>query len=255
MRDGEWEMAILHAFPVTLLLLGMFTYWFSVADRYAVFLYEHLGATPFDAVTRGRYWMAGLVATGIVLTLYVPLNWFLGRMTAHRGRSYRPPAWQFVWALCVLPLVIGIPLITMTQNDPTLPFGLAIACLVSTLAGLALALLPGRLAATKPMELVWLAADGAGFVPTLLLLKVIELPAKGLRLPFSPDSIPLFAAGIVVAGAIWLGLMTLLRRWRGRPAPGAVELLLAGFSLSYLLMPLVHYLLATPTGYRYISAA
>ena len=255
MRGGKWNTAILHAFPVTLLLLGMFTYWFGVADRYAVFLYEHLGATPFDAVTRGRYWMAGLIATGIVLVLYVSLNWFLGQMAAHRGRPYCPPAWLSVWALCVLPLVIGIPLITMTLNEPTLPLGLAVACLISTLAGLALALLPGRLAATKPMELVWLAVDGAGLVPILLLLKVIELPATGLRLPFPPEFVPLFAVGIVAAGVIWLGVMTLFRRWRRRPAPGAVELLLAGFSLSYLLMPLIHYLLATPSEYRYISAA
>ena len=35
----------------------------------------------------------------------------------------------------------------------------------------------------------------------------------------------------------------------------AVPLLAAGLCLSYLLLPLVHHLLATPPGYRYISAA
>ena len=58
----EWRRAALHALPIAVFVLGLYGYWFGIADRYAVFLYEHLGATPFDAVTRSRYWMAGLVA-------------------------------------------------------------------------------------------------------------------------------------------------------------------------------------------------
>jgi len=40
--------ALLHAVPISLFVLGLFYYWFDVADRYAIFLYGHLGATPFD---------------------------------------------------------------------------------------------------------------------------------------------------------------------------------------------------------------
>ena len=61
--------------PITVFLLGLTYYWFAVADRYAVFLYEHLGATPFDAVTGSRYWMAGLIANGFVLVLYTATMW------------------------------------------------------------------------------------------------------------------------------------------------------------------------------------
>ena len=42
-------------------------YWFAVANRYVIFLHAHLDATPFDDVTRSRYWIAGLVASGIVM--------------------------------------------------------------------------------------------------------------------------------------------------------------------------------------------
>jgi len=49
--------------------------------------------------------------------------------------------------------------------------------------------------------------------------------------------------------------MNLLRRWRHQKMPGATALFLAGVAWSYVLLPLVHYVLATPPRYRYISAA
>jgi hypothetical protein len=49
--------------------------------------------------------------------------------------------------------------------------------------------------------------------------------------------------------------MSMLRIWRHKETPGAGALLLAGLGLSYVLMPLVHHLLATPPAYRYISTA
>ena len=62
--------SLLHAVPISLFVLGISYYWFAVADRYAIFLYGHLGATPFDEVTSSRYWMGGLVAAGFVLLGY-----------------------------------------------------------------------------------------------------------------------------------------------------------------------------------------
>lgn len=53
-RPADWWRAALHATPVAVLVLGLFYHWFAVADRYAVFLYDHLGATPFDAITSSR---------------------------------------------------------------------------------------------------------------------------------------------------------------------------------------------------------
>ena len=248
----NWKPALLHAAPISLLVLGVFYYWFAVADRYGIFLYGHLGATPFDEVTSSRYWMSGLVAAGFVMIGYTVANWLLGRIAAWRHLTHSPPAWWQVWTLCAPPLAIGIPVITMTVNWPTLPLSIAAACVVATLIGLALALAPGSLAARRPLDLVGLVLDGAGLMPSLLLLRAIELPAKGL---VSSHTAYLAAFGGTLAGVAWLGIMTGLRAWRHMSPPEAGKLFVSGLCLSYLLMPLVHHLIFTPSSYRYISTA
>ena len=80
MPARSWRRALLHALPLTLLVLGLFFYWFAVADRCAIFLYGHLNATPFDRSTSSRYWMSGLVAAGAVLVVYTLTNWLMGRL-------------------------------------------------------------------------------------------------------------------------------------------------------------------------------
>lgn len=233
-------------------VLGLFYYWFGVIDRYVIFLYGHLGATPFDERTVGRYWMSGLVASGFVMIGYTTVNWLLGRIAAFRHRDYRPPTWWHIWALCAVPLAIGIPLITMTLNSPTMPPSIAMACVLVTLIGLAFALTPGSWAAKRPSELVWLTFDGLGLMPILLNLHVIEMPATA---SVSTRTAYLVAFGSAFAGAVWLGIMTGLRRWRRKSLPGASSLFVAGICLSYLWMPLAHYLLLTPSEYHYISAS
>jgi len=123
---------------------------------------------------------------------------------------------------------------------------------VVTLIGLALALAPGAWAAQRPLDLGWLVFDGVGLMPSLLLLRAIELPGRGLV------SVPiacLAAFGGTFAGVAWLGIMTGLRLWRRKSLPGAGALFVAGVCLSYLLMPLVHHLLFAPPEYRYISTS
>jgi len=248
----SWKPALLHAVPILLFVLGLFYYWFAVADRYAIFLYGHLGATPFDEVTSSRYWMSGLVAAGFVMVGYAVVNWLLGRTVVLRHLDYSPPVWWRVWIFCAPPLVVGIPVITMTANWPTLPLSNATACVVATLIGLALALAPGSLAAQRPSGLAWLVLDGMGLMPSLLLLRAIELPGRGL---VSARTAYLAAFGGTLAGAVWLGVVTGLRAWRHKSPPQASTLFVAGLCLSYLLMPLVHHLLFTPWRYRYISTA
>lgn len=117
-----WRAAPLHALAVVAVMLALFSYWFALADRYTIFLYRHdMGpwvpdTSPFSRVTSSRYWMAGLVASGAVLVLYGAANWLLGRLRA----DYRPPVCRRVWALCAGPLLVGLPLITLTLNRPTL---------------------------------------------------------------------------------------------------------------------------------------
>ncbi len=250
-----WMKAALAALPMCAFILGRFFYWFAIADRYAIFLYNHLRAIPFDQVTRSRYWMTGLVAAGEAMLLYTLVNWAIGRITACRGRDYHPPHWWRVWLLCAPVLATGIIAITMTVNAPALPLPDALASASAALAGLALALMPGEWAARQPRDLIWLTADGAGLMPPLLLLRVVELPGRGLSLPFTPGMVVPIAGAAVAVGAAWLAIMTGLRMWRRRPAPGTGPLLAAGLALSYLLMPAAHHWLATPPDWRYISTS
>lgn len=250
--EKAWRKALLLALPPMALLLALFGYWFGVADRYTVFLYYHdMGptvpdTTPFSRVTSSRYWMAGLVADGAILLLNMAFNWLAGRLRP----GYRPPVWWQVWLLAAAPLLVGIPLITMTLNDPVLPWGLALWVTAVTLTGFALALLPARWAAERPLALLFLAGDGLGLTLILLTLPGLErFPrwlAGGSYLWVTMTLI------ILAIGMGWLLCMTLLRWWLRLPVPSANALCLAGAAVAYLIMPLVHYTLGTD-GYFYIS--
>jgi hypothetical protein len=247
-----WKGASLHALAVTLFILGLFYYWFALANRHVVFLYGHLGAFPFDASTRSRYWMAGLVACGALLALYALANWFLARLAGVGYRRYSPPAWPRVWLLSAVPLALGILVITTRASQPVLPFSMAAPCVLATWSGLALALALGSLAAQRLSELAWRGLAGAGLAPTLLLLRAVELPGQGL---VSQPTAYAVAIGGVLAGALWLAAVAWLHaRWRDAPYK-ASHILASGLGLGYLLLPLVHYLLLTPPDFHYISVA
>ncbi len=251
-RRRSWLAAALYALPIAALVLSAFYYWFAIADRYIVFLYNHdMGplypdTSPFSRVTNSRHWMAGLVASGAVLVLYTGLNWLLGRLS----RRYRPPAWPRVWAASAVPLLVGIPAITMTANQPTLPAWNAAQVTLATLLGLALALPPGEMAARHPGTLALLALDGLGLASLLLSLCALDLVPRWLA-----HGSTVYVVMMVVSaglGIVWLLAMTGFRAWRRTPVPSTLTLFVAGLAVAYLFMPLVHHLLGTD-GYFYIS--
>ena len=254
--NQSWRLARTDATVVSLVVLGLFYYWFAVADRYTVFLYGHTAsglsvAQPFDEATSSRYWMAGLVAAGIVLVLYVAASWLRGVIAGRRKATPACATWWRVWLLSAVPIALGIPVITMTMNSPTLPLGLALACLTAALLGLAVALLPGEWAARRPMDLLWLTVEGLGLVPPLVLLHAVEFAASSESRAYI-----LFAVlAVQVVGVLWLAVVGVLRRWRGRASPNAGAILLAGLALSYTLLPLAHYAFFAPAEWRYISTA
>lgn len=243
---------LFHAIPILIFVSGLFYYWFAVANRYIIFLYNHYKATPFDGHTIGRYLMTGLVASGAVMVLYTIVNWYLARIARLRYQHYAPPIWKTVWLICAIPLTVSILYITVMLNQPTLPWPLAIACTVVTLAGLALALPPAAIAVQQPQRLVWLTLTGTGLIPSLLLFRAIELPVQGLDLTGMAYMI---AIGSTLAGIVWLVLLSWLQASQSQPPLKATELFIAGSCLSYLVLPLIHYLLLVPPQFRYISAA
>jgi hypothetical protein len=141
-HSSEWKLALLHAAPISLFVIGLFYYWFALANRYIIFLYTHLGATPFDERTSSRYWMSGLVAAGAVMVLNTTMHWFWGRVAHLRRWTYAPPAWWRVWLCSALALTPSLLVITMTVNQPTLPFSNAAACVLAVTGFIGRALPP-----------------------------------------------------------------------------------------------------------------
>ncbi len=248
----SWLRGLPFAIGIDVLIIALLVYWFAAADRYRVFLYDHdMGAnvpdtSPFSPVTSSRYWMSGLVAAGAVMILYVATNWILARVRS----EYRAPEWWRVWVLASPVLFIAIPLITMTQNQPVLPFRHAAQLTAAAIAGLALALSPGRMAADRPAYLVWLTLDGFGLM--LLLVTLPGLQFLGRWLENDQNYFVLLLIFSAAAGIAWLLLMSGLRIWRGHELPTVQEMLLAGLALAYLFMPLLHHVLFTD-GYFYIT--
>ncbi|MCP4359639.1 MAG: hypothetical protein GY796_16655 [Chloroflexi bacterium] len=248
----NWKIALLFAVPITAVFLILTAYWFALADRYIVFLYYHdMGAivpdtSPFSSVTASRYWMTGFVSGGLIMVLYTATNWLWGRFQT----DYVPPPWQQVWLICTLPLTTIIPLIVMTANVPSLPLWNAMQVTAAVLAALALALLPGWLAARRPWQLLWLISYGLGLaflLTTLLGLQNIS------RWQASGSLVYLWLMGVVTAVTLlWLFFLTGWRRWQRQPSPGVLPLMLAGFCVAYLFLPLLHYTLFTD-GYFYIT--
>lgn len=253
---ASWARASLYAAPIIVLALALFYYWFAVADRYIIFLYYHnMGplapdTSPFSAETSGRYWMAGLVASGAVLVLYTAANWLLARLV----RSYCAPDWWRVWALVAPLLAVGILAIAMTTNQPTLPFSNAAQVAAATLAGLALALLPGCVAVERPRDLFWLALEGAALM--LILTFGAKLDELGRWLARGRAIYVIMIGLGLVGGAAGLSAAVRLHWRRRKAAPGFVEVLCAGAIVSYLVLPLLHHLeISLLEGYGYITSA
>lgn len=242
-----------HGLPLLATMLGFLYYWFAVADRYRVFLYFHdMGplvpdTSPFSPVTRSRYWMAGLVASGLVMVLYGSANWLWGRLAPR----YEPPSWWRVWLPTAALLAPGTVLITFTGTEPRLPLGVAVQVAFAAVVGLGLALLPGRWAARKPRELLLLIVDGGGLAGLMLSLSFLgraaDYAGRGLRWPF------LIVSAGIAAGALLMLIMSAVHVWRRR-VPRTIALFTAALSVAYLFLPALHHVGFTD-GYYYISDA
>ena len=253
-RSPPTRAVLLHALPIAVFVLALFTYWFAFADRYILFLYYHdMGplvpdTAPFNRVTASRYWMAGLVAGGIVMTLYTSACWLLGRLV----EGYRPPPWWKVWGASSVPLLAGIPLITMSVNNPTLPLWHAALTTLSTVLGLGLALTPGRMAAERPWALALLSLDGWAIAGILLSVAMLE------RVAWLWGRGGSWIWSLLVVGAGFMGAVVLLlvltgvRLWRRWPIPPARSVFVAGLCVAHLLLAEMHHLFFTD-GYFYIT--
>ena len=251
----DWNIlrrSLLFGLPVAVLYLGLIYYWFALADRYIVFLYNHDMGTfvpdtsPFSRVTSSRYWMAAFVAGGFILVLYTAANWLIGRLRA----GYTPPPWPNVWLVCAPLFILFIPAITMNVNTPVLPWSYAVMVTAAALIAIALASIPGDMAAGKPRDLVWLAADGWGLA--FILMTLAQLDDIGRWLANGLDWRTIISLVFIALGVGWLLLLTAVRYWRGVFTGDFVSLAIAAACMTYLFLPLMHFLIGTD-GYFYIT--
>lgn len=234
-----WRHAALFAVPIVAFLLFLYYHWFAVRDRYFIFLYFHdMGAARFDTspfgwVTVGRYWMTGFVAGGAVMVLYGAANFILGRIS----KGYRAPEGWRLWLLCAIPLIIGIPAIVMTVNDPVLPLRYAAQVTTALLIALAIAFWSGERTARQPMGCILLMIDGVGLAGLYLVTSGLDDLLGGR---------PGRAASYLVVGVIGLVLLAIssvIYIWRGQiRMPTAITLFAGYASVQYLLIPLIHHL-------------
>ncbi len=232
------------------IILGLVAYWFAIAEPERVFLVGHLNAGALDVITRGRYWMAGLVASGLVLCLSTLTLAILG--IAHRNQPNKSgPSWLHMWLYATPLLAGGIPAIILLGGKPSVPPVDVLGCTLLALGGTALAAAVSVMAYRDLRLLFRQALVSVGIAPVLLVGQIIELP--GWR-----STTPLTAGIMVVAclcvGPLWAWLLRNSCRKLGAcrsPWP----LYLGIVTIGYLVTPVAHHLLLTPPGYHYITAA
>jgi hypothetical protein len=64
-----------------------------------------------------------------------------------------------------------------------------------------------------------------------------------------------FAIASIAGGIVWLGALSIVRAWRHKSPPSAGAILCAGLCWSYLVLPLAHYIFATPANIKYITTS
>lgn len=237
-------------FPTIITLTCYYT-WFVLSDRYRIFLYNHLNATPFAPITISRYYMSGFTVAGFVMLADI----FTNSLWSLSFRSNQNPLplvkWWKAWLWNAPLLAIGTLTITMTQNQPVLPLRIALVMTGIVCGGTVLALIPGRLVIKSPTELFWLASASVGLTPALLLLRTVEVADIAfVRAPF----VYTITCGMTIAG---VGMSCLIAYWHSATQQmnwKAHQLIIGALCIAYLFTPAVHYLLFTPPSFRYISA-
>jgi len=260
---NKWLVELAFAVPIVAGLVCLFYNWYAVRDRYFIFLYYHemgqdFDTSPFGWVTAGRYRMSALVASGAVMVPYIVVNLVLGRAV----KRYRAPVWWRIWIFCSVPLLVAVPAITMTVNNPVLSPGYASQVTAVMLVGLALALFLGRMAAERPLAYLLALLDGGALAILLVSLAGLERYPDWLargRVIYLVMLLVVVGAGI----ALSLAMTAVYSLWRRAEPPLAMTVLVAGLDVAYLLLPLVHHLFVStdegtwldPGFFTYIPSA
>lgn len=204
--------------------------------------------TPFDLFTTSRHWMTGLVVSGIVLIAYTIVNLFIKR--SRRGHQLQD--WQIIWKYSCLILALPLLGILTFMGKPSMPVLLSLWIIIILFTGLRLALYTSNFIVTNFRQSIWLFFDGLALAPILTVLS--PSIAYGLRRS-SLQGIFIIILPLVVIGLglFWFWIMTILLKRFRQPYPSLVNTFLSGLTMSYLLLPLLHYVGSRPGYVRYIT--
>jgi hypothetical protein len=232
------------SFVITIISLGVYVYLFGYADRKIVFLYEHLGLTPFDSMTIGRYWMAGFVLSGFLTILYL-----IYKLTARYLIKSKDISWIEIVKYSCIPLIIGVIIIITNLGAPRLTFIIAVSSALALIIGIMIGFsVADDLIAEVKSTLIYLIF-GLGLVPLLLLFRVLELPGKGI---VALNVAILVSVLTIVFGFSWLLISHRIFR---QNTTGSVNIIKGTLLIGYLGLPVLHYIAATPKGIPYITSA
>lgn len=235
-----------HSVLISVVILALYYLWFIFFDRRFIFLYGHRHSTPFDFGTASRYWMTGLVASGVVFIAYTVVNLIIKKTCC----NYQLPDWKAIWKYTCLILVLPLFIILVFVCKPPIPVLLSLWILAILFAGLRLALYTSSFIVNNFRQSIWAFFDGLALMPILQLLPLSV--DYGLRKSL-PTVLVIAPIAIVLMGLFWFWVMTLLYKRFKHSYTSQINIFLSGLVSSYLFLPLLHYLNSRPGNIRYIS--
>ena len=238
---------------ISIVIAGVFYYWFAAAERNYLFLYGHYGWRPFHRMTLGRYWMTGLVLSCFITFTYTAVNYILLYSAGFLKKSYRIPSWKAVWFLSQPVVLAGIPVI-LNLNSPVIPADIIIICVTVISSGLALGLYCADILLHSIKKFIILSLDGIMLLPSLILMLSLELPAKGVLNMTYTAAIVIALGGIAVSFSGLIINSYFFKRKKITPGKNH-EIILFSFFYAYIILPMAHYLFAAPPGNPYITTS
>lgn len=221
---------------------GAFIYVFIFADRTGIFLYEHLGAGPFDRLTSGRYWMAGFVVAGLI-----SLTYFFVRVIFNLpGRKIIPNKGL---ALPTAVLIFTSSIIITRLGQPPLPLLPAISAAFT----LTFAVHAG-IGFINDLFADWLpaikhAVIAVGIIPFVLFFRIIELPHTGILPVMTAFTIVI---SLYLSAVVWM----IIFKWMFRNEIIKVMMLFKTIVvMAWLVFPVIHFFMTVIENHPYITAS
>ncbi|MDD4108086.1 MAG: hypothetical protein PHH93_05135 [Prolixibacteraceae bacterium] len=240
----EFKKEIIVSVLITVLALGAILFLFGYADRRAVFLYGQFDFTPFHKMTTGRYWMSGFVISGFIVVLYLIIQ--VSYKIILKAEIIK---WYNILKYSSFPIISGVLIITMTTGEPKMPLAIAISIAFTLVTGLVLCFSIVDDLVNDINSTISYVISSMGLVPFLILFRTVEMPAKGIL----TVNTSIVIAGITFLGG-WIWLLLSFRLFKKNP-PGCLNIIKGTLAISYIGLPMLHYLTATPEGLPYITSS